>query len=275
MIRKIFIYVLFFAGLACGIYVFVSDEQIKSREAIRVESEKQINACIDAAKQSFVMLFSDRYLIGGGVLVASNERGKRRDLIITARHVFMLAKQYGLNERNFHIAIFSQEGCWKLIDIRAEGALWFDGGKSLDLAALDITSIRSSIQQAGCNPKYLASFVHPTKSSVYAICPNVYNDLAKERMSGKLINSTVTLRGKVLDVNVKREIGSINHSVIEADFDNFMKDGYSGSPVFSLIKSANGSSYELQYVGNLILALNGGINAGIAPVNALYKLMNK
>lgn len=266
-IAIVFVIIVHLALLAWCAVMYIANRYSKPADdnAVSPEVEKELTRL----EKSVVLLFSNKHLIGGGVLYRTDVRGEMRELVITARHVLELARKYAHREGYFNLAIASSsDGEWHIEHLPINGARWFDGGAEVDLAVLDISPLCSELREKGANLSFIESYADIKDGELFALCPDVYRDLAAERIKSGLHSPIISLFGKVKRNMRIMSNDAIVHPVILADFDNFMKPGYSGSPVFARQKDAPN---RLVYVGNLILAVNKGNKAGVSPIAPLIR----
>lgn len=255
--------------LLAGIHI-VRETDLKSR---REGAQIALEAELKELERATVLFFSRRYFIGGGVLIQKSAKGEEKTLIVTARHVFDLAKTYGLREGSFRIAFAAADANgWKVVTLPAAGAHWFSLGAAIDVAALDLTPYLSRFELAGARPKILQPVTHSEIGELYAICANVYRDLAEESRHERLHSPILGLSGYVIEEKEVR-VGAKPHSVLVSTFDNFMKDGYSGSPVYTVTSDDDRTVFRVELLGVLSLAIDGGRNAGVSRIEPLLEAM--
>lgn len=253
----------------------------------RILSEQRQRALVDLEnhfkqlEKACILILSDNAVIGGGVVVKVNVKGKWRPFIFTARHVLDAAIGIAENEGSFHFAFISnlEADKWNVIDVPFQSLQWFDGGEQSDTIAINLYGGASYINERGGSlyPIKVGERAYSAckNQSVRTICPDMYRNLGNEAKKRFVTHPFSLMKGVVTEVNSFRQVNNVSHIVTKVDFENFMKSGYSGSPVFAVMPNENLTHYDVQYFGNLILAIDGGIEGGVSSFEELLSRIQR
>lgn len=286
--RNFILACVFFVVSICGIIIAVGLSN--QNKAKLIDEERQLESKLIILERTQVLILSNTEIIGGGNVVSISIKGKDRPLLFTARHVLAVAKSYARNNGYYRMAFkaMTDDNIWVIINIPYNVLQWFDAGPNIDLAAIDLYGGLQFLSDRGVslNSMDLTTEICLTESDetdnldVTAICPNVY--LSREylsSMNGMIDNPILRLWGNVVSSHARRMIGDAEHDVIVIDFENFVKPGYSGSPVFGILLDRKANTRRLRYLGNIIMAVDNGVNCGVkridALIDAIYKQQNR